>query len=455
MRIEDIFTPDELQLYSATLDEARSGAGYEPGRWKVSNLNRSLGRDNGSFPRKVIVRDITLRTIEQTPGVVLTPDQRREYLRALARAGVPSIVLTAFRRGHTLDEIREDVQAVREIAPECELVIGNAVSREEMEFAKEAGVDAVQVWSAFYLGKAMPVSAGAVYHRVWQDRDWHNLNFPTDVNGHIDRSRRLLRAARDVGVKASGTVNLLHLATEEYVEEYSRAAAEEGAYEIDLADSAAGTAPEAVARFVEVAKAAAPQCEIGIHAHNLYGMGIATSVAAARAGAEMVEVAVNGFEVGPAGCQASLAGTAAALEVLYGVDTGIDLSQMMGLSEIASKLMGIEIPWNEPVVGWGIFEGAGADEYEMEADFDRLIHASIEPAVVGGRRVRRVGVTTGPLGMWQMLRELGVAAEKEDIEPILRACLDESLARGSVLSDDEVRVTAESVLAGHSSERDS
>ena len=448
MRIEDIFTPDELARYAATLDDARSGPGYHPGRWKVSNLNKTFGRDPGAFPEKVVIRDITLRTIEQTPGVLLTTEQRREYLRALARIGVPSIVLTAFRRGHTLEEIRGDVEAVREIAPSCELILANAVSAEEMRFAKDAGVDAVEIWSAFYLGDAMPVSAGAVYHRVWQGRDWHDLNFPRTAEEHIGRSRRLLRAAAAAGIAAGGTVNLLHLATEEYVEAYCRAAAEEGAYEVVLADSAAGTAPEAVARFVEVAKEAAPDTAVAIHAHNLYGMGIATSVAAARAGASVVEVAVNGYEVGPAGCQASLAGTVAALEILYGVDTGIDLAQLMGLSEMASKLMGIEIPWNEPVVGWGIYEGSGADEYEMEADFDRLIHASVEPAVLGGRRIRRIGVTTGPLGMWQTLRDLGIEADKDDVEPILQACLEETRTQGRALGDAEIRVVAEAVLAG-------
>ena len=164
--------------------------------------------------------------------------------------------------------------------------------------------------------------------------------------------------------------------------------------------------------------------------------------------ASVVEVAVNGYEVGPAGCQASLAGTVAALEILYGVDTGIDLAQLMGLSEMASKLMGIEIPWNEPVVGWGIYEGSGADEYEMEADFDRLIHASVEPAVLGGRRIRRIGVTTGPLGMWQTLRDLGIEADKDDVEPILQACLEETRTQGRALGDAEIRVVAEAVLAG-------
>src|SRR5690606_2222440 len=99
------------------------------------------------------------------------------------------------------------------------------------------------------------------------------------------------------------------------------------------------------------------------------------------------------------------AATATALEALYGVDTGIDLGQMLPLARLAESLVGWPIPWNEPVVGSGVFEQAWSDEYEMEADVDRLVHGSLEPSLVGGRRIRQISFSTGPFGMWAKLRD--------------------------------------------------
>ena len=443
MRLDEIFTEEELASYREALVPYRPPGSYEPGKWMVSPLNRKYGTAEGKFPHKAKIRDIALRTSEQISGVALSVEERTKLLVAIVGAGVPEVVLSAFRRGRTLEELRGYVEAAKAVAPNCVLHFGNAVKAEEIELAKAAGIDAVQVWSTVFVGGAMPVSAGAVYHRAWQGREWRDLNFPSSEEEHINRSRRLIQAALKTGVKVSGSVNLIHLATEEYVAKYVAAASEEGAYEVMLLDSSGGCTPEAIAQFVKVAKEVAPACEIAVHCHNIFGLGISNSLAGLRAGADTAETAVNGYEVGSAGSQASTSGLAAALEALYGVGTGIDLSKMVELSKLAEQLVGIAVPGSEPVVGSQIFESASEDEYEMEANFDRLIHGSIEPSLVGGTRDVRVGVSSGPLGMSNKLDLLNIKAKKEDIELILEACKVAMYDRKHSLSDEEIREIAE------------
>lgn len=445
MKINQIFSDDELAGFHKELEPFRPPGPYVPGRWMVNPLNRTVGTANGNFPAKVRLRDITLRTLEQIPGVVNTREQRLEMLKVLVEAGVPEIGTSCFRRGHTIEEMKEEVELAKGIAPDCELIYGSVSNRAEMEMAAEAGYGSVQVWHATYLGKAIPLSAGATYARAWQGRDWRELRFPKTLEEHLERPRRLIKTGVDLGVKVSAWINIIALSTEQYIEAFCRMAAEAGAYEVVLADSSGGSAPEAIARVVEVAKAAAPKMQIALHTHNMYGLGIATSLAGARAGAEVIEVAVNGLDTGPAGCQASLAGTAVALEALYGVKTGIDLRRLDEISRIVERITGIARTWNEPVLGSGAHECALMDDMEIEAIIDPLIHGSLVSEVVGVERQFPITTTSGPWTTWHKLESLGIQVTKEQVLPILDAC-QKATARHGRLEDEDIRAVARKVL---------
>lgn len=445
MLIGDIFSDRELEGFNEALKPFRPDGPYAPGRWMVNPLNRTEGTARGKFPKKVILRDITLRTLEQMPGIVNTPEERLGLLRVLAEAGVPEIGTSTFRRGHTVEDMRREVKLAKSISPTCQLVYGSAANHQEMEMAAESGYDGVQIWHATYLGGGIALSAGATYSRAWQGRDWRELRFPKTVEEHFDRPRRLIKMGAGLGLKVSAWINIIALSTENYVTAYCKMAAETGAAEVVLADSSGGSAPEAIARLVEVAKAAAPKMQIGLHTHNMFGLGIATSLAGARAGAEVIEVAVNGLDTGPGGCQASLAGTAVALEALYGVNTGINLKKLAEISEVGVRMTKMPTTWNEPVLGSGAHECALVDDMEIEARVDPLIHSSLISDAVGMTRRYPITTTSGPWTMWAKLDDLGVSVPKETVLPILRACL-ESMADKGDLEDDDIRAVANRVL---------
>ena len=445
MQINQIFSDAELAGFQKELEPFRPRGAYVPGRWMVNPLNRIVGTANGNFPARVRLRDITLRTLEQVPGIVNTKEERLELLKVLAESGVPEIGTSCFRRGHSAADMAEEVKLAKSIAPDCKLVYGSVSNRPEMEMAAAAGYDSVQVWHATYVGKAIPLSAGATYSRAWQGRDWRELRFPASLEEHIERPRRLIRMGADLGVKVSAWINIIALSTEHYVETFCRMAAEMGAYEVVLADSSGGSAPEAIARMVEVARAAAPNLQIGLHTHNMFGLGIATSLAGARAGAEVIEVAVNGLDTGPGGCQASLAGMAVALEALYGVNTGIDLKRLDQISEIAERITGMPRTWNEPVLGSGAHECALVDDMEIEAIIDPLIHGALVSDAVGVKRRFPFTSTTGPWATWHKLDSLGIHVSKEQVAPIREACRKAMAERGH-LEDEDIREVAREVL---------
>ncbi len=447
MKPEKIFTDVEISRMRNALGEFRTPGAYEPGKWSVSQLNREYGSQLGKFPDRIIFRDITLRTMAQMPGVALSEDERLHFLAEIVRAGVPEIKLSSFRRSTQLATMQREVAAAKAVLPSCEIMYGNAVKPQDMELAAAAGHTMVQVWTATFLGEAMPASAGAVYHRLWQGREWRDLRFPKTSVDHFERTCRLVRAGRDAGLKVICVINLCSYADEKYVHDFCRTVAQQGAYEVVLADSSGGCGPEAMAKLVEAAKSGAPKLRVGLHTHNVFGLGIAASIAGARAGAEVVEVAINGYDFGTAGCQTTLAGAALAFEALYGVDTGIDLHRLNNLAELGQRLTGMEIPWNEPVLGSCALHLSADDEYYQEALFDPLIHGAYVPELVGAKRRYDFGMATGPLGLSDKLAELGIGASKSQIEPIMQACREEMRARKRHLQDQEIAEVANRVLA--------
>jgi (R)-citramalate synthase len=440
--LDEIFTPEETYRGRAALERVRAQNVYRPEFWMFSGLNRTGPEPDQK--KAVSLRDITLRTTEQMPNVSLSRGQRHQLIRALAEAGVSELVLSAFRRGHTTDDVRQEVELLKGIRSDAEALYTNAVGEEDIKFARDAGIDRVGVSTAVFLGDAMPMSAGAVYHRAWQGRDWRSLNFPSDALRHADRARRIIEIGRKYDIAMTAVVNLAAFADEDYMSSFCSRVAEAGASEVCIADSTGGLGPEGSARLVRAAKEAAPGLRVVLHPHNAVGLGVANAVAAAQAGVDAVEVAINGYEVGPGGPQAALAATVIALEGMYEIQTGIDSTKLLPLAELGAELTGYGIGWNEPLVGSGARELAQADEYVMEDSFDQLIHASVTAQAVGGRRDLRISVTSGPFGVSRKLSELGIRASKDEVERVLEACMAR-LRTGAPVTDEDVRQSVESI----------
>lgn len=444
MATQRVFTEEQVQKMRAWLAEFRERGGYEPDRWFVSPYNRSTEVVQPNFPKKVRIRDITLRVIEQM-GIEKPATERRRFLVEMAKAGISEFVTSAFRRGHTVEEMRAEVEAVREVNPEAILIFGGANTPADVELAAEAGYPAVQTWMGPYLGHALPATSGAVYHRAWQGRDWSDLRFPQAVDDQVERVARLCDAAKGAGVRVGASILLLTYADDDYIRSFCSGMERAGAFDILLGDHASAVGPEAWTHICRLAKRSAPNCSISTHTHDMFGLATACTLAGLKGGADVAEVSVNGYTYGP--MQANMAEVVGALNAVYGVETDADISQMTRLSRMSEEWIGEPMPRNQALTGTEVFDlGETGDEYTQEFKVDNFYHAAIEPEVVGNQRKVVLVHTTGPWTTWDILEDLGFRVTKEEVARAWPALREQAATRNRGLTDEEVREIASSVL---------
>ena len=83
----------------------------------------------------------------------------------------------------------------------------------------------------------------------------------------------------------------------------------------------------------------------------------------------------------------------------------------------------------------------------QELPVDPLIHWCVEPTIVGNKRKWEVDRTSGPWTMHDKLVELGIEADRGEVEACLKAVMDEILLRKRSLTDEEIRHLAMEIKA--------
>jgi hydroxymethylglutaryl-CoA lyase len=134
---------------------------------------------------------------------------------------------------------------------------------------------------------------------------------------------------------------------EDRVVEIAKRIAEAWPVEVALADTIGVANPAHVASLVGKVREAIAPLPVRVHFHNTRGTGLANVWAAVNAGAEVVDAALGGL----GGCPFApgAAGNVASEDVVYmlersGVNTGMDLTKLVGASSWLSEIMGRKLP---------------------------------------------------------------------------------------------------------------
>ncbi len=357
--------------------------------------------------------DSTLREGEQTPGVLFTVEDKLAIARALDGFGVDYLEV-----GHPAVS-RDVARAARAVCAEgleAETLVHARADRRDIDAAIECDADWVGI---FY-----SVRSEALEQRFRRDLD-QVVAQVVDAVEHAKAHGLRVRYTPEDTVRSPWT----------NVRVAAQAAVAAGADRISIADTTGCMTPT---RMADIVRRMASVVDVPLHAHchNDLGLAVANSLAAIEAGAQVVDVTVNAL--GERTGIADLAQVATALRVAYGVQAW-DLAGLPDLSQLVAERSGFRVPEQAPIVGRNAFRH-NAGLHVAAVFHDPGHYESIPAELVGRTRHVVVDRFAGLATLRYKCRELGIEADEERLQRILRHIKDHEM---NDVPDEAFRALAE------------
>lgn len=294
-----------------------------------------------SDPNRILVFDTSLRDGEQAPGFSLGVKDKLLMAHALKSLGV-DIIEAGFAASSPGDE-----EAIRAVANEVDGPIMCSLSR-----GLESDLDAA--------ARALEPAKRSRVHIFLATSPIHRA-------AKLKKSRS---EVLEIGVRSVAYAAKLFdevefspedaIRTEpDFLAEICQAVADAGASTLNIPDTVGYSTPDEIFRIFTDLRAALkdyPDVVFSAHCHNDLGLASANTLSALRAGARQVECTVNGIGERAGNC--SLEEVIMALKVrpdLFGFTTGIDTTQLTGISRLLARATGSVIMRNKAIVGKNAF----------------------------------------------------------------------------------------------------
>jgi 2-isopropylmalate synthase len=376
----------------------------------------------------VRVFDTTLRDGEQSPGASLTSGEKLEIARALARLGV-DIIEAGFPAASP-----DDLEGVRRIAVEVGNTprAGNRLPPVICGLARAARSDIDRAW------EAVRHAARPRIHTFLATSPIHmKYKLRMDPEEVVDQVREMVAYARTYCDDVEFSPEDAGRSDPRFLYLVLGEAIKAGATTLNIPDTVGYTTPGEFGELIAGIVIHTPGIEkavVSVHCHNDLGLATANTLAGVSAGARQVEVTING--IGERAGNTSLEEVVMALytrRAAYGLETGIDTTQIVRLSRMVSNATGLPIQPNKAIVG------ANAFAHEAGIHQDGMLkhqetYEIMRPEIVGWQRSALVlGKHSGRHALKARLADLGYELSGEELEA--------AFARFKELADKKKQVT--------------
>jgi len=387
---------------------------------------------------QLIIFDTTLRDGEQSPGASMTKDEKLRIARQLERLKV-DVIEAGFAASSN-----GDFEAVRAIANHikdstvCSLARANdrdiARAAEALTGAPRSRIHTFIATSALHMEKKLRMSPDQVFEQAKLA-----VRFARNLCGDIEFSP-------EDGYRSD--VDFLCRVLEAVIAE--------GATTINVPDTVGYAVPELYGNFIRTLRERIPNSDKAVwsvHCHNDLGMAVANSLAGVKiGGARQVECTINGL--GERAGNTSLEEIVMAVKTrrdYFGLDVGIDASQIVPASRMVSQTTGFVVQPNKAVVGANAFahaSGIHQDGVLKARDTYEIMRAED----VGWSANKIVlGKLSGRNAFKQRLQELGIEMESEgEINAAFTRFKDLADRKAEIFDEDIIAlVSDESVTREH------
>ncbi|MFC2163131.1 2-isopropylmalate synthase [Candidatus Altiarchaeota archaeon] len=370
-------------------------------------------------PKKIQVFDTTLRDGEQTPGVTLTVEEKKQIAKALSSLGVDYI-----EAGFPVSSEGEfsAVKQIKQMGLKSEIVGLARCVEKDMDAVMDAGCDLVHV----FIGTS-PM------HRKYK--------LKMSKKQILSRAEECIQYVLDHGFR-------VHFSPEDacrtelpYLKEVCRMADSMGVDHINIPDTVGVMTPSAMGWLIselgEVVKT-----PFAVHCHNDFGMATANTIAAINAGAMIPHVTVNGL--GERAGNADLEQTVMACKLIHGIKSNIKAKKIWETSRLVERLSGIKVMPNFPIVGGNAFaHESGVHVHGVLANAST--YEAISPDAVGAKRKLVLGKLVGKHGVKDKLKGMGIRVTEKQAQEITHKVKD--LAdKGKKVTEEDLAAIAEDML---------
>ena len=284
---------------------------------------------------RITLCDVGPRDGLQNDPVQLEPAQRAELVDRLAATGLPRIEATSFVNPKAVPRMAGAAEVMASIERRPGVIYAALVlNGRGLDDAIAADADEIHV--------AYPLTT--TFCRKNQNV---TLEEATQIAGD------LVRGAKAAGRRVTTTLGVSFGCPFEgpvdpgLVVEHARLAADAGTDEVILADTIGVAVPTQIMDLVPRTLTAIGSVPVGLHLHNTRNTGYANAAVGVEAGATILDAPIGGLGGCPFAPRAT--GNIATEDLVYmldgmGVETGVDLDALIGVSEWLAGVMGRELP---------------------------------------------------------------------------------------------------------------
>jgi 2-isopropylmalate synthase len=375
----------------------------------------------------VRIFDTTLRDGEQSPGASMTSAEKIEVARSLARLGV-DVIESGFAAASP-----DDLEAIRRIAKEVGHMPGpRGVAPIICSLARANARDIDKAWEAVQHAQRSRI------HTFLATSEIHmKYKLKMDPEEVVDRVINMVKYARSLCADVEFSPEDAGRSDPKFLYVVLEQAILAGASTLNIPDTVGYTTPEEYGAMIRGIVEHVPGIEnviLSTHCHDDLGLATANTLAGVRNGARQVEVTING--IGERAGNTSLEEVVMAINTrrpVFGLETGIDTTQLVRVSKLVSNYTSIVVPPNKAIVGANAF----AHEAGIHQDGMLKHNATYEimrPETVGAQNTRLVlGKHSGRHALKARLLELGYSLSDHD--------LDKAFERFKTLADKKKVIT--------------
>ncbi|MDL2246855.1 2-isopropylmalate synthase, partial [Methanobrevibacter sp. OttesenSCG-928-K11] len=364
--------------------------------------------------------DTTLRDGEQSPGIALTVDEKIQIAQKLDKIGVNTIEIgfPAVSEGE-----RETARTVKALGLNAEICGLARVLEKDMDALIDSDLSYVHT----FIGTS-PLH-----------RDYKLKMSKEEV---LNKAVTAIEYAVDHGITVEFSAEDATRTEMDYLIEVYKAAEDAGASMINIPDTVGVLTPIIAKSLVHDIKNAL-NTPISVHFHNDFGLATANSLMAVEAGAKQAHVTVNG--IGERGGNASLEEFVVSLAVAYDIDLDIDTTQLYNLSDFVSKITGVKMAPNKPIVGDNAFAHESGIHVHGILE-NAATYEPIKPELVGHSRKIALGKHTGASAIKSKLNDFNIELSEDQFCSVYDQ-IKELGDKGKTITDADLKAIAVTELS--------